>query len=115
MRIDSSSPDKQQSPRMEYTGVDVSAVAVGFLRQKFGPDGVGHPNTNTVNGSNTLNAKFVTLEEYDREHGFTTKEASLDPLIAGFWVFLGSSCKGFREIDRGFRVLDLDVQEGPPP
>ena len=30
---------------------------------------------------------------------------SLDPLIAGFWVFLGSSCKGFRVIDRGFRVF----------
>ena len=32
------------------------------------------------------------------------RAASLDPLIAGFWVFLGSSCKGFRVIDRGFRV-----------
>ena len=31
--------------------------------------------------------------------------ASLDPLIAGFWVFLGSPCKGLAEIDRGFRVF----------
>ena len=30
--------------------------------------------------------------------------ASLDPLIAGFWVVLGSDMKGSSEIDRGFRV-----------
>ena len=38
---------------------------------------------------------------------------SLDPLIAGFWFFLGSSCKGFREIDRGFRVFFFDGKPLP--
>ena len=36
--------------------------------------------------------------------GHPSRGPSLDPLIAGFWVFLGSSCKGIRVIDRGFRV-----------
>ena len=38
---------------------------------------------------------------------------SLDPLIAGFWIFLGSSCKRLAEIDRGFRVFFRSDGRGP--
>ena len=43
-----------------------------------------------------VHAKQLDLPELERKFYFCIyerrKDASLDPLIAGFWVFLGSSC-----------------------
>ena len=48
-----------------------------------------------------------------RHAGLPHDRHSLDPLIAGFWVFLGSDLKGSSEIDRGFRVCAVEVVREP--